>query len=110
MAGQRIFSSIAAINETLNHGQRNVTVAGTPVQFSVTSVPCSEVLIQVKRTNTGRIYIGGAGVTNNDTAGVMLEAPVAGTTPASILISAQNLNQIFLNTTVNANGVTFIYW
>ena len=96
--------------ETLNDGSKTVSVAGIAEALSSSSVPCYEVLIQAKRTNTGRIYIGGAAVHNDDTDGICLEIPIAGVTPPSIPISAQNLNQIYVNSTVNNEGVTFIYW
>lgn len=110
MPGNPVYTREPKTDETLNHGSKTVTTAGTPVQLSTSSVPCIEVLIQVKRGNTGRIYIGGAAVPNNDSAGIMLDIPTAGQTPPSVPITAQNLNQIYINSTVNGEGVNFLYW
>lgn len=43
-------------------GQKDVTTAGTAVCLVSESTPCAGVIIQAKRTNTGRIYIGGVNV------------------------------------------------
>lgn len=110
MASQAVHTVISPSNETLNTGQRNVTTAGTAVALVASSTPCIEVLIQAKRTNTGRIYIGGSGVLNNDTNGVVLQPVADPGQPLSIQLSAQNLNQIYINSTVNGDGVTYIYW
>lgn len=93
-----------SFDETLRTGTKTVTNAGTAVALSATSVPCYEVLIQAKRTTGGRIYIGGSTVANDDSNGVYLTAG------QSMTITAQNLTQIYINSTVNAEGVTFIYW
>lgn len=82
-------------------GAKTVTTAGTRVQLSTTSVPCIDLLIQGAAGITGRIYVGGPGVSS--TAGVYITAG------GSIPISTDNLNKVWLDSTVNAEGVTFIY-
>jgi hypothetical protein len=93
----------ATSDERPKHGQRTVTTAGTAVQLSTVSVPCYEIAIQAKRTNTGRIYIGGAGIGNNDTGGVMLNAEDIYTDYVT------DLQQIYINSSVDGEGVTYIY-
>lgn len=93
----------ATSDERPKHGQKSVTTAGSPVQLSSASVPCYEIAIQAKRTNTGRIYIGGSGVTNDDTAGIMLNAEDIYTDYIT------DLKQVYINSTVDGEGVTFIY-
>ena len=88
-------------SDTLVGGSRTVTTAGTRVQLSSTSVPCLDLLIQAAFGTTGRIYVGGPDVSN--TAGVYL------TVGQSLSISTDNLNKVWLDSTVDAEGVTFIY-
>ena len=90
-------------NETLNYGAKNVATAGT-AEALASSTLCYEVLIQAKRTNTSRIYVGGASVPNNDTGGVFL---IAG---QSMVLTPKNLDRVYINSVVNGEGVTFIYW
>lgn len=109
MAGQVVSQRVVYSNETLNLGSKSVTTAGTQVQLSATSVPCYEVLMQVNASNTGSIYVGGASV--DSSTGIVLIAPAAATSqPVDIVLSAQNLNQIWIDSDVNGEGVRFIYW
>lgn len=82
-------------------GARTVTTAATRVQLSTTSVPCIDLIIQAAFGTTGRIYIGGPAVSS--TAGIYLTAG------QSLPISTDNLNKVWLDSTVNAEGVTFLY-
>ena len=104
MPGQAMHIRQPPADETLHHGQKNIATAGVAEALVATSTPSIEVLIQAKRTNTGRIYVGGASVPNDDTAGIYLSAS------QSLPLSSQNLNQIFINATQNNDGVTYIYW
>lgn len=90
-------------SDTLAGGNKDVTTAGTRVQLSTTSVPCIDLIIQAKRGNTGRIYVGGAAVANTDTNGIYIGAGM------SMSLSVSNLNQVYLDSSVNAEGVTFLY-
>ncbi len=101
--GTPVYQKTPQFEQTLNNGAKNVTTAGTAVQLSTSSLPCEELLIQAKRTNTGRIYVGGLGITNDDTTGVYL---LAGQT---IPMTPQNLNRVYLNSSVNGEGVTYTY-
>lgn len=87
--------------DTIVGGSRTVATAGTRVQLSTTSVPCLDLLIQAASGTTGRIYVGGPAVSS--TAGVYL------TVGQSLPISTDNLNKVWLDSTVDAEGVTFIY-
>jgi hypothetical protein len=110
MPGQPVYTREPIFGEVLNHGSKTVASAGTAEPLTSTRVNCLEVLIQVKPSNTGFIAIGGAAVPNDGSAGIILEAPTAGVTPPSLPISAQNLDQIYINPEVNGEGVNFIYW
>lgn len=91
-------------DDRLLHGQKNVAVAGTAEPLVSESTPCTEVLIQAKRNNTGRIYWGGPNVPSDDTGGVYL---LAGD---GVSLQVQNLNQVHLNATVGGEGVTYAYF
>lgn len=110
MAGQPVRSTLSYVDESYKNGATNIPIAGTAVPLSAISAACNEILIQARRTNVGRIYIGGLGITNADNGGVMLQPVADPGQPGSIQISAQNLNQIYLNASVGGDGVTFIYW
>jgi len=110
MAGTPVTAWNALTSELLQSDGRSVAIAGTAEPLSLQSFGCHEVLIQAKETNTGKIYIGGPNVANNGTNGIVLVAPTVGAQPPSISLSAQNLNEIWLNATVGGEGVVFIWW
>jgi hypothetical protein len=55
-------------------------LAGTATAVQMPDIPCAKVKFKAVKTNTGNVYIGGAGVTkvgggsNNETAGYELDA------------------------------------
>lgn len=81
-------------------GSKNVTTAGTRVQLHADQA-CREVLIKAKRVNTGYIYIG-TNVVSSSTFGIDLAAN------ESISLQVANLNQIYLDSSVSGEGVTYI--
>lgn len=91
-------------SEVFSTGQKNVTTAGTRVALVSSATPTIQVLIQAKRTNTGRIYVGGSTVTNDDTTGIYLNAG------DGIVIETTDVSKLYINSTVNGEGVTFVYW
>jgi hypothetical protein len=95
-------------------GTKTVTTAGSEVPLSASSVPCGQVIIQVKRANTGFIYVGDSAVTS--TLCFELAPPASATAQlSSISVSAQqgsnalNLAHIYIDSSVNGEGVTFWY-
>lgn len=90
-------------NEVLVTGVKNVTVAGTAVALG-TAKNVREILIQAKRTNTGRIYIGPSTVLTNDTNGIYLDKG------DSFRLFHTDMTQIYINSTVNGEGVTYLAW
>lgn len=83
----------------LRHGVVDVVAAGTAVQFP--SVSCREVTIIAKDTNSGVIYVGGTGV-SDATYGVKLKAD------GSITLPVSNANLVFINSSVDGEGVSFV--
>lgn len=92
-------------NEELVHGGCIVVTAGTPVPLHA-DLPCYQVLIQVPDSTavTGNFFIGGAGVPNNKTAGIMLK------NEDSLMLAVKNLNEVYVNATKNGEWVTYICW
>jgi len=83
----------------LYQGIVNVTTAGTRVQFG--SQACQEVTIIAKRGNTGYIYVGNASVSSSD-YGVELAAK------DSITLPVNNLNLVWIDSSVNGEGVSYV--
>lgn len=111
MAGQPIRQVLSFISETFKNNTQVVPVAGTAVPLTATVTGCNEVCIQIKSSNTGDIWIGGATVASNgSTGGIVLKPVAAGVQPPSVNISVEDLNKLYINATVNGDGVTFLYW
>src|SRR4051794_3191243 len=86
-------------------GRKIVTTAGTKVQLSTTSVECAWIQIVAETDNTGIITFGDSEVVGvlASRKGVPLNAG------DSEVIPVDNLTDIYLDTTVNGDGVTYIY-
>ncbi len=87
---------------TITAGTKNVTTAGTRLTLVATSAPAKHVFIQAKRANTGFIYVGG--VTIASTNGISLSAGDVIDFPITDLIA------VYLDSSVNGEGVTFSYF
>lgn len=82
-------------------GSKNVTTAGTRVALAA-STTCKRVIITAKVTNTGIIWTGGSDV------GALVGTPLYALD--SIDIEIANLATVFIDSTVNGEGVTFTYY
>lgn len=92
--------------DTLATGLKVVTNAGTRVQLSAASVPCKKVFIQANDQNTGELVIGDVNVVGASGAtrrGTALFASQGEWFPVS------DLNLIYIDSTVNGEGVHFTY-
>lgn len=94
------------------HGSKDVATAGTELPLTAASTWCRGVIIQAKPANTGYIYVG-AGTVSSATYGIRLEAgdslqisPPAGSGGHS---PRMNLADIVIDSSVNGEGVTFLY-
>lgn len=85
-------------SESLTANVQNVTTAGTAVQLP--NIPCRKVMIIAKRANTGYIYIGGSNVTST-VYGADLGAR------DSMVIEVSNANLLYINSSVNGEGVSY---
>lgn len=92
-------------NATISDGRRTVASAGTRVQLSTTSVPVKKVIIQALQSNTGFIAVGGSTVvaaTGSERGYILLPFN-------SITLTVTNLNLIYLDSTVDGEGVSYTY-
>lgn len=89
----------------IGHGSKSVTTAGTDVCLVSSTTPVKWVTIQARTSNTGYIAVGSAGVdaTLGTGTGVLLSAGGAITLPSD------NLLDIYIDSTVNGEGVRFTY-
>ncbi len=81
-------------------GQTTVTTAGTPVVLA-SSTATASMTIRAFSTNTGKIYVGSAGVSSS--TGFILSAD------ETVSLDLDNLSKIFINSSVNGEGVSYIY-
>lgn len=91
--------------ETVGDGRKVVTTAGTREQLgSVTT--CRRIIIVAETDNTGTIVVGGASCVAAlaTRRGVPLEAG------DSIEVFVQELADIYLDSTVSGDGVTYLYF
>lgn len=85
---------------TFDHGSQTAT-AGTRVTLA-TSQSCREVLITAKPANTGYVYVGGLAVSSTS-YGKRLGAG------SSVRAAVRNLNLIYIDVSVSAEGVDYLY-
>lgn len=91
----------------IGDGRAVVTTAGTRVQLSTTSTKCYKVEIIAETDNTGIIVVGGSTVVAllATRRGVPLNAGDVLT-----ITDVDNLNKIYLDSTVNGDGVSYVYF
>lgn len=95
-------SSVMAAGVALS-GRKTVTAAGTPVRLG-SQVIDGPIMVKAMVTNTGYIYIGNNGSnTVGSTTGLTL---VAG--DVVIFDHVSNLNVLWLDSTVNGEGVSWL--
>ncbi len=89
----------------IGDGRKIVTTASIAVSLVSTPTPAKIVIITAETDNTGYIVVGGVNVTANLAArrGTPL---VAGD---SVTLYVDNLADVYIDSTVNGDGVTFTY-
>lgn len=98
-------SNDPAPNGGLYAGRKVVTTAGTAVALAATSTRCENITITAESDNTGYIAVGDANVVaaEGSQQGVIL-SPLG-----SITVKVGDLAKIYIDSTVNGEGVTFAY-
>lgn len=110
VGGGTTIQGIARMRESgysvIGDGRQTVTTAGTRVQLSTTSVSCNKVLITGETDNTGTVVVGSSSVVAAlaTRRGTPLEAY------QGIMLEVDNLNKVYLDSTVNGEGVTYVYY
>jgi hypothetical protein len=95
-----------AIPTTGGHGRKTITTAGTPEQLTETSTTCKRVIIQADRGNTGYIAVGYDDTIDTATGseeGDILESG------DSTVINIDNVNKIYIDSSVSGEGVHYRY-
>lgn len=85
-------------------GRQTVATAGTAVQLSSTSSECRGVMIQAETDNTGTIVVGDSSVV----AALATRKGVALVAGDREYFPIDNLTDLYIDTTVNTDGVTYI--
>ncbi len=80
--------------------QITVTTAGTRVQLSGSSVPIRSVCVKALTGNTGKMYVGD--ITVSSSIGYELPKDV------SICLDVNNLNLIYIDSSVNGEKVSYL--
>ncbi|GAB6927055.1 hypothetical protein JCM10914A_10380 [Paenibacillus sp. JCM 10914] len=86
-------------SSSLHHGLINITTAGSVVQLP--SISCREITIIAKESNIGIIYVGGQGC-----SAVSYGAKLKGDN--SITLPVNNANLIYLDASVDGEGISYV--
>lgn len=89
---------------TISVGRKTVTSAGTAEALSTTATRVVEVAIQAETDNTGVIVVGDANVV----AALATRKGIALAAGDAITLNVSQLTAIYLDTTVNTDGVTYL--
>lgn len=93
---------------TWGNGTKTVTTAGTAVRLVATSTVIKQATIQALSSNTGVVCIGSSTVLVASKNGICLSAGQA--TPLFYISGfPHDLNQIWVDSAVNGEGVAFAY-
>lgn len=84
----------------LGNGKTTVTTAGTRVPLAASTASTS-ITIRALSTNTGLIYVGNSSVSSSN--GFQLSAR------ETVSMDLDNLAKVFIDSSVNGEGVTYIY-
>ena len=87
-------------------GRKTVTTAGTRVALSATSLKVNSIIITAETDNTGLITVGASTV-------VAALATRQGTplfAGSTVIMGEVDLADVYLDTTVDGDGVTYIYF
>jgi hypothetical protein len=88
-------------------GRVVVTTTGTAVQVSTANTPCFGIEITAESDNTGLIVVGCVSVV----AAIATRKGIPmGASDVYTTYDVDNLNKIYLDSTVNGDGVTYAYY
>jgi hypothetical protein len=100
-----IAASGGGVASIIGQGRKVVTTAGTPVALAA-STAIKSVTIQAEKDNTSDVIIGGSGV-----VGPLATRQGIFLSPGDTIdFPTDNLANIYIDSLVNGEGVTFIYF
>lgn len=104
VAGSAVIGKVDHSSTGIGHGVTTVTTAGTDVALAG-STAAKWVTVQAQTDNTGWIAVGATGVDATEATGdgVLLDAGESFTLPVD------NLADVFIDSTVNGEGVRYTY-
>lgn len=99
---QRVVHSVAGMVS----GRKTVAAAGTAEALAASSTPCEKVDVQAELDNTGVVCVGGSNVVASASTrtGIALQAG------DHYCFEIDNLADIYVDSEVNGEGVTFNYF
>ena len=100
------FAADPIIYENMRSGRQTVATAGTAVQLSSASVVTKKTIICAEDDNTGTIAVG----STNVSAALSTRNGIYLLTADCAVISVNDLNKIYLDSTINGDGVTYAYF
>jgi len=104
-AGSAIIGKVGHDITGISDGRKEVATAGTRVALVASSTPAKIVIITAETDNTGYIVVGGATVV----AALATRQGTPLNAGDSITLEIDNLADVYLDATVNTEGVTFVY-
>lgn len=94
------------LSTTMDSGRAIVTTAGTAVQISTSATACQKIIITAETDNTGTIVVGGPSVVASQST--RQGVPLAPGNSVTLLVNS--LDKVWLDSTVNGDGVTYVYF
>lgn len=104
-AGTNAIGKVGHDHTGIGDGRQTVSTGGTAVALAA-STACKKVIICAEQDNTGVIVVGGSTVVA--ALGTRRGTPLFPSD--TIEIQIDNLNDIYIDTTVNGDGVTYTYF
>lgn len=89
----------------ISDGRKTVTTAGTRVQLTTASTICLSVTLTALLENTGIICVGGSTIV----ASASTRTGIPLRKGDSVVIEVDNLNKVYIDSTVNGEGVSYYY-
>lgn len=89
---------------------KTVTTAGTQLPITTTTVLATSLVVQANPANTGIIYVGDSGVDSSEGLSLAAGASAGFTMDAGSEGKLLNLNNFYLDSSVNGEGARIIYF
>lgn len=94
---------------SISNGRKTITNAGTAEKLVASTTPCKYVIIKAIITNTGVAVVGGSGVVAAVGTRSGTSLSVLNGIPDQITIPIDDVSKIYVDSTVNGEGVIFTY-